>query len=73
MRCENILGVILEIKDRNEALFGDSLYLRIGSVSLLIKSHIILGSKDRVLREFVPLVSLLPVVVPEHLGEVVCA
>lgn len=70
MSSENVLWVVLEIKDRNNILVAGSLEPVVGLLSLIGKTQIALFSEDRVLEKLAPFLEFLILVAEENRGQV---
>ena len=71
MCCKNIFGIVLEVKDADEARIGNFLDLSIRSDAHLIKGHVKLAIEDWIVKEGQPFSSFLWLIVQDDRFEII--
>jgi hypothetical protein len=67
MGCQNVLGVKVEIVDREELSISNFLQALECDISLLVKSKVLLWEEHRILEERVPFLNLFRFVIEQKL------
>ena len=68
---EDVLRVVVEVKDRDDSFITDALDLGVGAVTLLVKRQVELVGKDGILHQLKPLGSLVFLIIEEHFSQIV--
>ena len=68
---EDVLRVVVEVKDRDDSFVTDALDLGVGAVTLLVERQVELVGKDGVLHQLKPLGSLVFLIIEEHFSQIV--